>query len=165
MTPNKLGILFWNNITFCTSTCTRVCAISANLAQNRLRLIHDVDLYMGLYGSPYWTGKSTGNHNLMHVACTQIRYTVDSKAYTPHLVVILSRMPIERIIFETTFVHIRLAKLRSWLIDTRVMSDDRRPRQRLEANPRPSDLWSSALSLDHDPVICGPVPYPYTTTQ
>ena len=27
--------------------------ISANLAQNRLRLIHDVDLYMGLYGSDF----------------------------------------------------------------------------------------------------------------
>ena len=43
---NKPGILFLNNITFCTSTYTRVCAISAYLAQNRLRLIHDVDLYI-----------------------------------------------------------------------------------------------------------------------
>ena len=48
---NKPGILFLNNIKLCTSTYTRVCAISGNLAQNRLRLIHDVDLYMGLYGS------------------------------------------------------------------------------------------------------------------
>ena len=51
VTPNKPGILFWNNITFCTSTYARVCVISANLAQNRLRLIHDVDLYMSIYGS------------------------------------------------------------------------------------------------------------------
>ena len=52
---NKPGILFGNNITFCTSTYIRVCVISANLAQNRVRLIHGVDLYMSLYGSLYYT--------------------------------------------------------------------------------------------------------------
>ena len=45
------GILFWNNINIFTSTYIRVCAISANLAQNRLRLMHDVNLYMRLYGT------------------------------------------------------------------------------------------------------------------
>ena len=29
----------------------RVCVLSANLAQNRVRLIHGIDLYMSLYGS------------------------------------------------------------------------------------------------------------------
>ena len=33
------------------STYIRVCVISANLAQNRVRLIHGVDLYMSLYGT------------------------------------------------------------------------------------------------------------------
>ena len=32
------------------STYIRVCVISANLAQNRVRLIHEVDLYTDIYG-------------------------------------------------------------------------------------------------------------------
>ena len=36
--------------------------------------------------------------------------------------------------------------------------------QCLTPRPWPSDLWSSALPLDRDPVICGPVPYPHDDT-
>ena len=32
------------------SSYIKVCVISANLARNRVRLIHDIDLYMRLYG-------------------------------------------------------------------------------------------------------------------
>ena len=68
------------------------------------------------------------------------------------------------------------ANLSHPVIDTRMMSDVKRPRQRLEPGgepmdpgsvvqcltprPRPSDLWSSVLPLGHDLVICGPVSYP-----
>ena len=39
--------------------------ISANLAQNRLRLIHDVNLYMGLYGMGGTKGVLSGEVYLL----------------------------------------------------------------------------------------------------
>ena len=67
------------------------------------------------------------------------------------------------------FTHIRLNgtlifeinrqdALRQLLFDT-MMSNDRRPRYRLEANPRPRYMWSSGLPLDHDQVIGGLLAY------
>ena len=41
--------LFFRDSRLC-STYIRVCVISANLAQNRVRLIHGVDLYTSIYG-------------------------------------------------------------------------------------------------------------------
>ena len=42
----------------------RVCVISANLAQNRVRLIHGVDLYMSLYGKSRGTFQYFQKKNL-----------------------------------------------------------------------------------------------------
>ena len=50
--PNKLincVRLCFRDSRLC-STYIRVCVISANLAQNRVRLIHEVDLYTDIYG-------------------------------------------------------------------------------------------------------------------
>ena len=52
--PNKLRVgcvRLWFNVSRLCSTYIRVCVISANLAQNRVRLIHEVDLYTEIYGS------------------------------------------------------------------------------------------------------------------
>ena len=51
--PNKLRVgcvRLWFNVSRLCSTYIRVCVISANLAQNRVRLIHEVDLYTEIYG-------------------------------------------------------------------------------------------------------------------
>ena len=65
---NKPQFFLWNNTTYLSSTYIRVCVISANLAQNRVELIHDVDLSMRLYGSmttDILVGRSN-IHQLMH---------------------------------------------------------------------------------------------------